>query len=103
MDFEKKAPVGKTEAPQGPDFAGSMYNRRNQYSTVYDQGFYKQKDLSGKSEIAAKRGLAGAGEQLMTQYQAQEAQRWTPFGQFNAEGAVGKVTSASIYGGFFKK
>ena len=75
LDFDKKAPFGSVEAPKGPDFAGSMFNKRNQYSTVYDSGFFKQKDFSGRKEILAKRGLSGAGEQLMTQYQAQEAQR----------------------------
>jgi hypothetical protein len=102
LEFEKKAPLGPLEPPQVPDFRGSMYSKRNQYATVYDSGFLPQKNLSGKAEINAKRGLQNAGEAMLTTYQAQEQLRRTPFGQFNAGGAIGGVKSSSVYGGFFK-
>ena len=49
LAFEKKQPFGPVSAPKGPDFAGSMFNKRNQYATVYDKGFFPTHNMSGRS------------------------------------------------------
>jgi hypothetical protein len=49
LAFERKQPFGEAKLPDGPDFAGNMYNKRNQYATVYDRGFLPSSSMSGKT------------------------------------------------------
>ena len=58
LAFEKKQPFGPTQPPKGPDFAGSMFNKRNQYATVYDRGFFPSHNMSGRT--SAKLSHAGS-------------------------------------------
>jgi hypothetical protein len=108
LDYEKKEPFSAPKNPDYPDFAGSLYNKRNQYSTVYDAGFFPSKNVSGKPKPGTIGGgpLSNAGNNAMnpnlTTYQAQEMLRRTPFGEFSSASTKGKVTSSSVYGGFFK-
>lgn len=109
LEFERQnKPVGNMDPPKRPDFAGSMYNKRNQYATVYDGGFYPSKNMSGRAD--SRGTLSNAGNEMVGQkaqnlntYQHEEKIRKSPFGQFNASGALGQTTSSSMYGGFFKR
>ena len=61
LEMDKKSSI---PPPDQPDFSGSMYNKRNQYATVYSNGFFPSSSLSGKPN-GRQTPLSSAGENMM--------------------------------------